>query len=432
MPTTRTWLWLTLILMLATALRALGPFLPQSTGDSLHYIALAMKLQAQGMEGYNLRGINLQKTSLNGSSTTHLLTLSCAPGNSQGDLLHELCSKHLDYYDEPLHHIAYGYPALISIMPAQGWQLVDCQYEPLDLLRLFPLILAAVQWTWLLPSVISSVLMILLTWYMGRRWFGSEAGLWAAFLIAIHPVDILTAQRIWADDALALSCLAALACGERAMANRSTLWAFGTGVLLGAGVLVKQSALFFALAIGATEALRLWLNPHLHSELRSRIRLGVIFSLGVLAVTAHWFFIIWKGYGTPFYNPPSGPFLSQNPWQAVLAYRPHPTVLFTIGIACLNPLLFSGFIRIKEDRVRWLILASLLFTFIFIGYNGREYRYLLPIFPLMAMAAGSVLSRITARWKPILVLLATSQLAWTIHLTLKYTWRNWGEIMTPF
>ncbi len=126
----------------------------------------------------------------------------------------------------------------------ENWKVVDYSVEPWDLIRLRPLALASIQWRWLMPALLSSFGIIILTYFLGATWFGKTSGLWAAFLIAVHPVDILTSQRIWADDTLVFTCLAALICWCRAKDKETWIWALASGMILGCGILIKQSAVF--------------------------------------------------------------------------------------------------------------------------------------------------------------------------------------------
>lgn len=438
----RTEVWLVAVLVLALVFRSLGPFLQQSTGDSLHYVALAMKLQTGGMHGYNLRGVNLQTRSLDRRSTPDVLRLTPAPpADPTGDLVRDLRAKGLSYYDEPLHHLPYGYPLVLVATGRltggslrDGGELVNIRIEPWDLLRLRPMPLAAVQWRWLVPGLLSSLGAVLLTYWLGWKWFGRSAGLCAAFLMAVHPVDILTAQRIWADDALMFFCLLALATGWRALERSSRTWAFVTGVVLGVAYLVKPSVLFLGAAVVLAEAVRWGLmrqsSPSTVPVLSWRLVLSC--AAGFLVMIGHWVISEWSTYGAILHLPDGQAGILQHPWHQTLLHRPHPAVLYTIGLAVISPVMIAGWFCIRDRRVGWLLLTAAIFTVEIIAIDGREYRYVLPILPLVALAAGHALTATASRWKRFIPWLAAGQVAWSLYLTDGYAWRNWGEIMVPF
>jgi len=434
--------WLVLILLLSLAFRWLGPFLQQSTGDSLHYVALAMKLKTRGLNGYNLRGVDFEEISLTQSSIKHLLQLKPSKeSDPQGGLMRHLHKISMDYYDEPLHHIAYGYPVLLMLIhkmnehaEGEGWQLVHCAIEPWDLIRLQPIQLAQAQWRWVAPALFSSLGMIVLTYFLGTRWFGKQSGLWAAFLMAIHPIDILTSQRIWADDALVFMCLVALLGWCRARDRASWLWALASGIALGCAILFKQSALFLGVGLVVAEGFQYWRTSNHLQGSTPRIQAPMVFAcaVGLSFVTAHWFATVWGMYGTPFYNPPVDVGIEANPWYHRLQHRPSPIVFYILGTACLSPCMLLGWLRIGEKRIQWLFLVVATFFFIIIVIGHREYRYILPVLPLSAIAAGYVLMSLSTRWKTALIIFIVAQIAWSLHLTNRYTWQNWGEVMTPF
>jgi len=124
--------------------------------------------------------------------------------------------------------------------------------------------------------------------------------------------------------------------------------------------------------------------------------------------------------------------METNPWYQVLMNRPSPILLYTMGLAALSPGVFLAWKGIADRRIRWILLAAVYYTTLLVAVDGREYRYILPIVPLLAIAAGHVLATISSRWKMILTFLVIVQMGWTFYLTERFAWHNWGEIMIPF
>jgi len=377
-------LWLLGILALAAGFRSLGPFLQHTTGDSPHYVALAMKLRTSGLDGYNLRGVRMEYTSLDQSPASDVLHLRPAkPPDGEGDLLRRLKSESSGYYDEPLHHVPYGYPILLSVLhcldgspPDEGWTLLHLSFKPWALIRLRPFALAALQWKWVLPALIASLGVVILTYGLGRKWFGPQAGLWAAFLVATHPVDILTAQRIWTDDALMLALLAALWLGWRSLEKGSPTCALGAGLCFGIAYLFKPSAGIFGVAVLGAECLR-WIQCRKTPSTPAPIsmRLCLLCGAGVLLATTHWFWLEWETWGTIIHQPVGREVAAASPWHQRLLHRPPPIILYSLGLALLSPGLALACHQPKDRRVAWILAVAACYTLVVIAIGGREYRY---------------------------------------------------------
>ena len=436
----RRWRWvLAGILLLAATLRSLGPYLQQSTGDSLHYAALAMKLSREGPTAYALRGVDTTTRSLDDSNTPHILILQPAAAGATGSILQGLLDHGLTPYAKPLHLRPYGYPALLALVqrltghqPSDPWELVHCQIEPMDLIRYRPPAFLAVQWRWLIPSLLASLLVIVVTWQLTRRWCGESAALWAAFLMAVHPLDILVSQRIWADAPLELAGLLSVSCGYMALRRNAGTWALLSGIAMGAAYLFKPTAVNLLLAVGGVELFRRMWNRSAQDVPAVSMRLAILFTLGLFLALAHWLYLEWRVEGSIFSSTLKWPTGVTDAYSQRMALRPHSLILNTVGVASLCPLLLVGWLSIREPVGRWLMAVVVLFAVILILLNGREYRLLLPVIPLMAMAAGMALTRLAKRTPLLVVLLALLQTRWALYLTDRFVWRNWGEIMFPF
>ena len=94
--------------------------------------------------------------------------------------------------------------------------------------------------------------------------------------------------------------------------------------------------------------------------------------------------------------------------------------------------MFAGWLRAANRAIGWLLVVSAVFAGFFLAIGGREYRYLLPILPLLAAASGMALAALPARWKAALPAFIFLQAAWSFYLAARFAWRNWGEIMVPF
>lgn len=428
-------LLLFLIFVLAGSLRFLGPFLKQSTGDSLYYAALAMNLERGGLTHYNFYQVNLAYTSESQDKVPYLM-LSSSPSGQEGDFIRQLRDQHLDYYIHPIHFIPYGYPAILMLThratapsPNQAWSLVNLSIHPVDLWLKLPWEFFRAQGLLLLPSIVSSFLILALIYKAAKAGAGEEAGLWAAFLFATFPIDILTSQHLWADDILTFFCVTCFLCWQKARKNQSLVWAVLSGITLGGAILTKPSGLFFALALVVSD----FLTSHLKAEQKPSLKLLTAIVFTTLVMTCHWFWLMWSQYGNPLYLPKVTDAAGQTDyWHQWLNHRPHAGILLTFGILCLSPGLFLGIRGI--DRLDKTIYTAIFFTAICIICDLREYRYVLPVVPLVCIGASETMTSMgrTEKRIPILVTFALAQTIWSFWLTYRYVWQSWGEIPFPF
>lgn len=90
-----------------------------------------------------------------------------------------------------------------------------------------------------LPSLAATALIVLLTFWLGRRLYSDGTGALAAWLVALSPFMLLFAPTAFTDPLLVALVLA----GCLAAAHRRAGWA---GLCLGLAVATKQQGIFFA------------------------------------------------------------------------------------------------------------------------------------------------------------------------------------------
>jgi 4-amino-4-deoxy-L-arabinose transferase-like glycosyltransferase len=83
-----------------------------------------------------------------------------------------------------------------------------------------------------------------------RRRFGVQAALYAAFILAVNPVSILTANRLWTEDLMTLLLTAAMFLYYRGHGRRQVVLCFVAGILMGLAALTNQKALLAAAGAG--------------------------------------------------------------------------------------------------------------------------------------------------------------------------------------
>jgi hypothetical protein len=428
-----------LVIILATILRSLGPYLPQSGGDSLLYIAMAMKLRNFGFDHFNLRGIEVKKVVVDSISHEQILELKPSiESDPEGDLIRDLKERHLGYYDLPyvFFYKPYGFPLALTAVhmflgnsPRENWHLLDTAYRPDDLLVYRPWKLARQQWRWLLLPFLSSLGCVILTYLLAKKWFGETTGLWASFLLAIYPVDILTSQRIWADDLNLFFILLGFYFVLRATERDSLGSSLIAGISFGLAYLCKQISLFFLFGFILSE---LWFAKSESERSRSFAKVWTVCAFGFLMIVAHSNILILEHWSHLFALPSIREDVIYNPWEQWLLHRPHPLILYSIGLAVLCPALLLAGIHYKNRHIQKILMITALFFFSLICVKGKEYRYFLPVIPFLLISCGHAMETLSRKRVWIPWTLAIGQLLWSVYLTYQFTWQNWGEIPIPF
>jgi dolichyl-phosphate-mannose-protein mannosyltransferase len=117
-----------------------------------------------------------------------------------------------------------------------------------------------------LTNVVLGTCTIPAIFLVGRRWFGSAAGLIAATLLTFNELHILLSRSVLTDTAFALFLLIAVALLAEAFARGSATWAIAGGLMTGLAWNTKYHG-WFALVIAAAAiasnawACREWRTP---------------------------------------------------------------------------------------------------------------------------------------------------------------------------
>jgi uncharacterized membrane protein len=85
-----------------------------------------------------------------------------------------------------------------------------------------------------LPSFAAGVLSVWLTWVLGRRWAGQEAGLLAGLLAAVNPFQVYASNELRMYMPVQVTLLAATWALDRAIKEDSARWWAVYGLLVAA------------------------------------------------------------------------------------------------------------------------------------------------------------------------------------------------------
>jgi len=224
-----------------------------------------------------------------------------------------------------------------------------------------------------------------LTYLLGRRLYGTGAGLVAALLIAVMPYHVVVSRQVLLDGLMTLCATAALYCVVRYVEAGRLSWLLAGGSMMGAAILSKETSIVL---LGGLYAFFV-LTP----SARMRVRHLLLTVLLLLAEVAVWPVMIrLSGHSRTGQN-----YLL---WQ--MFRRPnHPTFFyFTVLPAWIGPAVLlaalAGLVWLRGEAtwrerllLAWLVVPVLFFTL----WPVKGFEYLLPVCPPLAVLAGRTLAR---------------------------------------
>jgi len=452
------------VLLLALALRTHTFNLPHITGDQLHYVGLAFKLDTGGLKDYNLRNLNIDINS------RYPELVRVVRAEDKGHLLKQLESENITYYDQPLHHIPFGFPAAImishrlfaagapySLLALPDEEKIVAAAPPGTGLRdfRFPPVLAGAQFYSVVVPLAFSLLMTALVYFLARALYGSvPASLTAMFLMAISPIDLITSQKLWADDMTAALTLLAALLYMISIEKKISLAAFAAGVSCGLAAITKQSGAFLVFVViiwhFTCNSSRVFREKGFARVIFDKYLL--LFGLGAALAAGYWFVRIWAVYGSPDYMPYQARIahVAKTAWFGTVGGRPR--ILYLAGIPYQNPLFALAYIsplwlwldRKNARKTLFLIVWIGVFLYIFQVYRGgggKEHRYMLPAYPAFAVLGAYVADRLRAfidkrcglpAGSVLLALALVASAFWSAPMGLKVVFYNKALLFKPF
>jgi len=404
------------VLILALSVRMNTFWLPHWMGDQCHYVSLAMKIDKLGFDNYNLRKVDGKSINVTPDGKIQLIYPSLTDNpKSKGMILEGLEAYGIRYYDQPFFHK----PPALSYMIMWSHKLFAPDKDKYTIVltnigkylnKVKPAIFFKAQFYAAVVPLFFSIGLSLAAFAIGRLLFSSRVGIYAAFLMAIHPVSIMTSQKIWADDMLSFFVsLSFIALILSVKYKKDWLVALA-GALCGIGVLTKQSAgylvfgvfVFFFLThknsiTGVISAVKAFFN-----------RRSIIFTAFVLLVSGFWFYKIYTIYGNPLFLPtqPGIVDMDKTGWFKQMRSRPVGGILFLVQIPYLCPAFLFAYFTISQfirETVKAVLRQAydyrLVFLWVFVltfYWNVRfeqEERLMLPVYPLLAVLAASAIER---------------------------------------
>jgi Dolichyl-phosphate-mannose-protein mannosyltransferase len=223
-----------------------------------------------------------------------------------------------------------------------------------------------------------------LTFLLGRRLYGTSAGLVAALVLAVMPYHVIISRQVLLDGLMTLCVTAVLYCVVRYVEAGTLSWLLAGASLMGAAVLTKETSVVLLGGLYAFFAL----TPAARMPARH-----LLLALGVLvAEIAIWPLTLrLSGHARTGENY----FL----WQVFRRPNHGSWFYFTVLPAWFGPVLIAvvlaGLIWLRKEAtwrerllLAWLIVPLLFFTL----WPVKGFQYLLPITPPLAVLAGRTLA----------------------------------------
>lgn len=388
---------LILILFFAAILRAHTFYLPHNHGDQVLYLGLAMKMEDSGLGGYNLRGIDVVEKE-------GLLFVQDSADKEKGTLLAALEKAGVFYYSgEKVSNMppAFSYLLMLShkLFNKNGPYSVVNKNLGARAILMRPKIFLYSQFYAAWINFIFSLLFILLTFVLGKMFFGEIIGLWASLFLAVSPLDLLVSQRIWSDHMASFFTILSVLFFWQSIKKNSLKFLVLSGASSGIAAISKQSGIFIIFMIIFSDILIKYHNlGKISLNLVFNKRL-LVFILSAFAVCGFWYVKITMAYGAPWYIPYQRGVEKASAWFAMLSRRPRYGQLYYF--VYLMPLfiffyfeLFFGLLK-KIFSPERLICAVwfLLFLSLLIVISAKEERYMLPAYPPIAFFSALFLER---------------------------------------
>jgi len=254
-------------------------------------------------------------------------------------------------------------------------------------------------------AIAATLALVLVTWWVGRRWFGDAVGLYAGAILAsclqvfIHGRLALADMPMVACVLVACAALKELLGGEGEKFWRTPAWWLLYGAL-GLGFLAKGPIVFAVPVLGL-----LIYRFILFRKPLPWARLGVVPGLAISVImVAAWgipALIVTEGR---FWHVGMGEHVVQRGFERFNGRGYSP--FFYIGTAPLSLFPWIGLVgflpwivrRSWDDRTAWLVSWIAATYVIFTAYATQLPHYVLPAFPALALLLGRALSSERASW----------------------------------
>lgn len=254
-------------------------------------------------------------------------------------------------------------------------------------------------------AIAATLVLVLVTWWIGRRWFGEAVGFLAGAMLAsclqvfIHGRLALADMPMVAGVVVACVALKELLGSSVARPYRTPSWWF-LYLALGFGFLAKGPIVFAVPVLGLLIfRFVLWRQPLPWGRLK--IFPGLLLSLAIVAAWGVPALVVTEGR---FWKVGMGEHVVQRGYERFngRGYSPFFYV-GTFPVSLFPWAALAGFLpwiirRTWSERTAWLVSWAAAPYLIFTAYATQLPHYVLPAFPALTLLLGQALSVERATW----------------------------------
>ncbi|MFC1709286.1 phospholipid carrier-dependent glycosyltransferase [Candidatus Omnitrophota bacterium] len=399
-----------LLLILITVVFRLPTFLlSHNNNDELIHLSLAKKIESYGASVFEKQEYNLLYIDKVFDPENKLI------GIFEGERkIGSLLQGFLGERSQVSHH-----PPLIPAFIAISHKIFSNNYVYLvNVSKDFYLMLrnAPIQFYACIVQFLFSLLLILSVYFLGCLFFSHKIGWLSAFFLSLTPIELLTANKIWADDMTAFFAVLAVILHLYSLKSDKPLLSLFAGVSCGLAIITKMSAVYIIFTVSLFH-----LFEHRKDEVNVRNISSFLFDRKILYflagafITSAWWFNLYYSYfnlrTVGMYlkvNEPSHvlknwnryfSFVSLRPWYSYFVLVPFQFPLYILSYIFIPLFTFRNKIKSfgeligKEYRYLQFLIIWIVLTFIFLSLKpGKELRYMLIAFPAIATLSAYCLN----------------------------------------
>ncbi|MDD5006009.1 MAG: phospholipid carrier-dependent glycosyltransferase [Candidatus Omnitrophica bacterium] len=258
-------------------------------------------------------------------------------------------------------------------------------------------------------NLLSSLLLILAVYFLGSLFFSHKVGLLSALFLSLTPTDLMTANKIWADDMTALFATLAVILYLYVLKKNRPAFSLLGGLSCGISILTKMSGIYIIFVI-----LLFHLLEHRKDKVNIRNLLIFFFDrnilyflAGVFIASAWWFDLYYSNFSLQtaqsyfrvneiwepaknwslFFN-----MVSNRPWYSYFILIPFQFPLYLLGFVFIPMFILSkrikwfGKLIVEQYRYLKFLIIWVTVVFIFLTLKpGKELRYMLIAYPAISV-----------------------------------------------
>lgn len=261
-----------------------------------------------------------------------------------------------------------------------------------------------------------SLFLILSVYFLGSMFFTHRIGLISAAFLSLTPIELLTANKIWADDMTAFFAVLSVIFYLYSLKKDRALFSLFAGISCGVAILAKMSAVYIVFVVLLFHLFENRNNPVNYANIKNFLfdKKLLYFLAGSFIVCAWWFSQYYssfspqtiKGYFkvVETWEPAKNwnryfSTVSLRPWYSYFVLVPYQFPLYLLSyifvpffILRRKTGLWQSLIG-KEARYIQFLLIWIAIVFMFLSLKpGKELRYMLIAYPAVAILTAYCLN----------------------------------------